>query len=66
MRAQLFSGHTGLSGSPRGGQWARASGYHVLNSYYVLGFLPTFPDLTLKTAQEVETVPLLQMGETDA
>lgn len=65
VRTQLFSGHTSLSGSPGGGWWDKASGYHVLNSYYVLGFLPTFPDLTLKTAQEMETVPVLQMGETD-
>lgn len=44
-------------------------GYQVLNSYYVLGsvlgILPTFPDLTLETTHDVDTVPILQMEETD-
>lgn len=43
-------------------------GYQVLNSYYVLGsvlgILPTFPDLTLETTHDVDTVPILQMEET--
>lgn len=46
-----------------------AIGYQVLNSCYVLGsvlgFLPTFPDLTLETTHDVDTVPILQMEETD-